>query len=52
MLFIFYRFLPKSTACPNFIYFYDHNVESKKEGYDPIYLRIKKVSLRYRNKIL
>ena len=26
MLLIFYRFLPKSTACPNFIYFYDHNV--------------------------
>lgn len=26
MLFIFYRFLPKSTACPNFIYFYGHNV--------------------------
>ena len=26
MLLIFYRFLPKSTACPIFIYFYDHNV--------------------------
>ena len=26
MLLIFYRFLPKSTACPNFIYFYGHNV--------------------------
>ena len=25
MLLIFYRFLPKSTACPNFIYVYDED---------------------------
>ena len=25
-VFLFLPFLPKSTACPNFIYFYGHNV--------------------------
>lgn len=32
MLFIPYRLLPESTAYPNLIYFYDHNVYDRDDN--------------------